>query len=247
VGGSLIWLGQDAQGSGIVFRNVNYAPTRISTHALETEIQRYATIADAEAFSYQSEGHDFYVLTFPSAGKTWVYDAVTGSWHRRGTWNDKTNVFDRYRVACHTHAFSGLQQGIHLVGDRESGVVYKMDRAIGTDIGGGVIRRVRRAPHLSGEEYRIAYPNLTIVLETGMGLQSGQGSDPTFMLRWSNNSGQTFGNEHWKSAGRVGQYKTRVKFTRLGAARDRVYEFVVSDPVPWRLIDAVFEPSPSAH
>jgi hypothetical protein len=67
------------------------------------------------------------------------------------------------------------------------------------------------------------------------------------MLRWSNNSGQTFGNEHWKSAGRVGQYKTRVKFTRLGAARDRVYEFVVSDPVPWRLIDAVFEPSPSAH
>ena len=61
---------------------------------------------------------------------------------------------------------------------------------------------------------------------------------PMVMLRWSDNSGHTWSNEHWKDAGASGEYRKRVIWRRLGKARDRVYEVMVSDPVIWRLVDA---------
>ena len=67
-----------------------------------------------------------------------------------------------------------------------------------------------------------------------MGLNSGQGSDPQVMLRWSDDGGHTFSNEHWKSMGAIGKYGKRTIWRRLGATmkiRDRVYEVSGTDPV----------------
>lgn len=68
-------------------------------------------------------------------------------------------------------------------------------------------------------------------------------TDPMVMLRWSQDGGHTWSSEHWRSAGKVGEYKTRVRWRRLGQARRRVYEIAVSDPVPWQFIDAYLETS----
>ena len=80
-------------------------------------------------------------------------------------------------------------------------------------------------------------------METGIGLATGQGSDPQVMLRWSDDGGETWSNEHWRSAGKIGVYKARVLWNRLGSSRDRVYEITMSDPVPWRIIDAMIRMS----
>jgi hypothetical protein len=69
---SVLWLGDGHEGAGIVWRAQGYNPVRISTHALENEFRSYATVADAQGYVYQQNGHTFYVLTFPTAGKTWV-------------------------------------------------------------------------------------------------------------------------------------------------------------------------------
>lgn len=98
-----------------------------------------------------------------------------------------------------------------------------------------VMRRLRRAPHVSNEGKRVLFDKFQLDLEVGLGTATGQGLDPTLMLRWSDDGGQSWGSEHWISAGRQGEYKTRAIWRRTGAARDRVFELVVTDPNPWRL------------
>jgi hypothetical protein len=58
------------------------------------------------------------------------------------------------------------------------------------------------------------------------------------MLRWSNDGGSTWSNEHWRSIGQIGKYKNRVIWRRLGTARDRVFEVVFSDPVKAVIVSA---------
>ena len=77
----LFWLGADARGQGIVYRANGYTGTRISTHAVEWQIQQYGTLSDAIGYTYQQDVHAFYVLVFPSANTTWVYDVATQAWH----------------------------------------------------------------------------------------------------------------------------------------------------------------------
>jgi hypothetical protein len=75
----------------------------------------------------------------------------------------------------------------------------------------------------------------------GLGLQSGQGEDPAIMIRWSDDGGYTWGNEHWLSAGRIGKYNTRVSLSACGSGYQRVFEFVMTDPTPWQLISGYVE------
>jgi len=257
VAGELIWYGQTAQGGGVVYQANGYTPERVSNHALETALQSYAYTADAEAFGYEQEGHVFYVLTFPTANATWVYDLTTKLWSRRGVWTATANRYDCFRPNC--HCFYPVSN-LHLVGDRkgfgnyyeggQGSVLCAMMPQFGHDIVGGYMRRMRRAPHLHAELTSVAYRRLQVDMEVGLArsgvaedpllnyYHNGLGDDPTLMLRWSDDGGKTWSNEHWTTAGKIGEYRKRVRWSRLGAARDRVFELVCTDPVPWRIIDA---------
>lgn len=96
---SVFWLAADARGYGMVYRARGYQPQRISTHAIEYAIQTYSTISDAIAYTYQQDGHFFYVLTFPTANVTWVYDAATNMWHQRGH-TSQTGSLMRHSPSC---------------------------------------------------------------------------------------------------------------------------------------------------
>ena len=92
---------------------------------------------------------------------------------------------------------------------------------------------IRRAPHVwdKNDRARVNHARLQIDFTPGSGLVFGQGQTPVAMLRWSNDQGRTFGNEHWASLGAMGNSLTRVMWRRLGSSRDRVYEVRISDPV----------------
>jgi hypothetical protein len=233
---SLIWFSRNAQGDGMVLRASGYQPQRISTHALEYAISQYSRTDDAEALAYQDQGHTFYVLTFPTADATWAYDDSTGFWIELGYWDTARSRFRAWTPQCHMVAF-----GRHLVVDRALGIISTMDVDTATEADGSAIRRVRRAPHLTSELKRTSYQaGFQLDMQVGMGLVTGQGSDPQVMLKWSDDGGNIWSNEHWVTAGAIGTYRTRVKWTRLGSARDRVFEVAMSDPVPWRIVDAFF-------
>ena len=238
------WLTQDERGFMMAQRANGYNAQRVSTHAVETEWQTYGTVSDAIGWTYQENGHTFWVLLFPTANKSWAYDVSTGLWHRRGYWSAANGTYLADRAMCHT-----LNFGKHLVGDWASGTVYDLSSKYVDDFG-NVIRGYRRTPTISDENKYVQFPYLEIDVEVGLGpippLVDGNGNPrpPQLMLRWSNNGGKTWSNTYYLSVGAGGDYGHRVIKRMLGRARKRVWEVSWTDPIPWRFADAYLEVVP---
>jgi len=239
----LFWLGADARGRGIVYRANGYTGQRISTHAVEWHIQSYGNISDAIAYTYQQDGHSFYVLTFPSANKTWVYDVATQAWHERASGND--NQY-RHRSNCQMAFADGI-----VVGDFENGNIYAFDLDVYADNGAiqKWLRSWRALPPGQNNLTRTNHHSLQLDCESGVGLDGTvQGSDPQIMLRWSDNGGHTWSSEHWMPLGTIGNYSQRVLWRRLGMTiklRDRVYEISGTDPIKIAIMGAELILSPT--
>jgi hypothetical protein len=232
----LFWLGRDRRGQGMVYRANGYTGQRISTHAVEWQIQQYADLSDAVAYTYQQDGHSFYVLIFPSANTTWVYDAATQAWHERAGFVN--GAFTRHRSNCQM-AFNNKI----VVGDFENGNIYAFDLEDYSDNGGVQkwLRTWRALPTGQNNLTRTSQHSLQLDIESGTGLVTGQGSDPEVMLRWSDDGGHTWSNEHWAKMGKIGEYYRRVFWRRMGMTlklRDRVYEVSGTDPVKIAIMGA---------
>ena len=239
----LFWLGADARGQGMVYRANGYTGQRISTHAVEWHIQQYGNLSDALAYTYQQDGHSFYVLIFPSANTTWVYDVATQTWHERAGWSN--GAFTRHRSNCQM-AFNNKV----IVGDYENGNIYAFDMDTYADNGQiqKWLRTWRALPPGQNNLKRTAQHAMQIDLESGVGLNLGQGDDPEVMLRWSDDGGHTWSNEHWSKVGKIGEFYRRVWFRRLGMTlklRDRVYELSMTDPVKTAVMGAELLISPT--
>ena len=227
----VFWLGADARGRGIVYRANGYTGQRISTHAVEWHIQSYGNIDDPIAYTYQQDGHAFYVLTFPSAQKTWVFDVAANAWHERASGNE--NQY-RHRSNCQM-AFNNEI----VVGDYVNGNIYAFDMDVFSDNGAAQKweRSWRALPSGQNNLKRSAHHSLQLDCQSGVGLDGAstvQGSDPQVMLRWSDDGGHTWSNEHWLSMGKIGESGYRTIWRRLGMTlkiRDRVYEVSGTDPV----------------
>jgi len=271
---SLFWLGTDARGQGIVYKANGYTGQRVSTHAIEYAIAQYGNISDALAYTYQQEGHGFYVLTFPSANATWVYDAATQAWHERaGLVN---GAFTRHRSNCQCN-FGGET----IVGDFENGNIYKYSLEVYADNGAPQkwLRSWRAIPTGQNTLKRTAQHSLQLDAESGVGLNgfineqvfllitqdnnnlitengdyiasditSSVIADPQVMLRWSDDGGHNWSNEHWTSMGGIGRFGQRIMWRRLGMTtriRDRVYEVSGTDPVKIAIMGAELHASPT--
>jgi len=271
----LFWLGRDRRGQGIVYRANGYTGVRISTHAVEWQIQQYADMSDAIGYTYQQDGHSFYVLIFPSANTTWVYDASTQAWHERAGFVN--GQFTRHRSNCQM-AFNNKI----VVGDFENGKIYAFDLNNYSDDGSiqKWLRSWRALPTGTNTLKRTAQHSLQLDAEAGLYLapvdagnayiitQNNEGittentppqflvdetpyqenPSPRVMLRWSDDGGHTWSNEHWKYMGAIGQYYYRTIWRRLGMTvklRDRVYEVSGTDPVKIAIMGAELIISPT--
>jgi hypothetical protein len=94
-----------------------------------------------------------------------------------------------------------------------------------------LVRRQRRAQYVAQDNHWLFHGRFELLFEAGVGLNTGQGVDPQLQLRWSDNGGHTWSDEHWTSAGAMGQYRRRACWRRLGRSRKRIYEVTLTDPV----------------
>jgi hypothetical protein len=227
---SFMFVTRDLLGHATIGTINGYQFVRLSTHAVENSLIDY-DVSDAIAYSMQITGHEWYIVTFPQANLTWVYDSTTKLWFK---WMslDPLNNFQRNRGNCAT-----FFNTYNLVGDYQNGNIYIVDTEVFTE-GGNPIRRLRRTPHLVSDFQREYFDELQIQFQPGVGTSTGQGQNPQAMLRWSNDGGSTWSNEHWTSIGRTGKYQNRAIWRRLGMARDRVWEVSISDPVKAAIISA---------
>jgi hypothetical protein len=230
LGNSFAYLSKNNRGTAQIVQMNGYVPQRISTHAVENSLTNQ-TITDAVAWTYQLEGHEVYVISFPSIQLTWCYDVASGMWHK-WLYTNNLGQYERCRGNC-----AAVFQGYVLVGDYSNGKIYHLDKNVYTDDGQNV-KRLRRAPHLVSDFQRQYFEELQIQFQPGVGLVTGTGENPQAMLRWSNDGGSTWSNEYWTSIGRIGRYLNRAIWRRLGMARDRIFEVVVTDPVKCVIVSA---------
>lgn len=243
VDNTIFWISEDQRGARQAWRSSGYTPQRISTHAVETAFSSYPTLSKLVSYAYQDGGHLFWVLYIPNTDCTWVFDVAENLWHQRAEWHQNTATWTPHRSWNHTYAF-----GRHMVGDWNSGNLYEMSLNF-LDDSGLAIRRLRRSPTLVDEMRRIYHSEFNADFATGLGPQppfvdgDGNPRPPQAMLRWSDNRGSTWSNEHIADCGYAGEFNTRVIWRRLGQSRYRVYELSVSDPIAWSLVDAYLKAS----
>jgi hypothetical protein len=203
-------------------------PERISTHAIEQFI-RGATLASMRGYAYSREGHSFYLLTAPEGCRT--YDFTTGLWHSRETYDRDTWDWG------HPVNFAGKI----LLGSTTSNVIAELDPEVYADLG-ETQRMAWKYQPVYPAGPRVFFDRLEVVCEVGVGLTSGQGSDPQIMCDFSDNGGRTWISLPNRSLGAIGRYETRVFWSALGScasAHGRVWRMAVSDPVPVTILDTL--------
>lgn len=248
------WLGIDRNGKGTVMMYTGYQVKKISTPALAAAISKYGTISDAIGMTYKQQDHIYYMLTFPKADKTWVFDLGEGLWHER-VWNDPQGNEHRTRHNC-----MALAYGKNISLDWQTGDLYSIDQDVFTDAGQPIIRR-RGFKHITNDGKRVVYDRFTADFQMGVGQHitmnpwspgwsNGWGPntvlDPgNLYLRWSDTRGKSFGEPVAQPLGFQGEYLRQPQWRNLGLARDRVFELFWSSPYEYVLQGAWADATPS--
>jgi hypothetical protein len=235
--GSIFWLSRDQIGGFMVMRTQQYMGIRVSTHAIEQEIAKYSTVTDAVGYCMQLNGHNMYVLKFPTANKTWVYDMSTDQW------NEWLSVIDNNGTLAEHRGYGyAFWNGLSIIGDSNNSNLYALDLDTYTENGTEIIR-LRSFPHIVHDSNRVMYRELVVDMESGNGDDAAlvDGLEPQVSLRWSDTRGASWGNPVVASLGATGEYLTNIQYQRLGVARDRVFEVSWSFPLKTALNGAYIQ------
>ena len=225
---NLFMLARTREGGPIVVAVSNFSVSVISDDpGLNWEVDNYTIVDDAIGYAYKQAGNTFYVLTFPAEDKTFVYHLEQAMWHER-----KGYGIGRWRANTH-----GFFNNKHWAGDFSTGVLYSLDHNTYKD-DAQVIERIRETQVLHERRRRIQVDEIEVEFAPGVGLTTGQGSDPQAMLRFSIDGGKTWSNELWRGIGKVGEFENRSVWRQLGVGFQFNFELKVTDPVPVTVIGA---------
>lgn len=187
-------------------------------------LQRYPAVDDAVGYVVSMDGYPLYVLNFPTARETLVYNYASQQWSKWGYWDSQRGIYQRYRGLSYCYARSW---NLHLVGDHANGIIYRADRNVFTD-NGNAIRSLLRTGHVThGSTFTKRSDIVRLHCKRGAGNDSV--SDPQIMMRRRVDNKASWSNERWKSLGKVGQHTPYIDWRRNGIAKSAQYEFVHTD------------------
>jgi hypothetical protein len=235
---AVIWLALNKYGDSLIVKAEGYTASVISTPAITGIIQSYDTIDDAWAFSFQYRAQFFYVITFPSEDVTWAYNLNTGMWNNWSstlvTPTPTGNAVRQGRFRGNAYAFI---DGLHVVGDFESGNLYYLREDLHTENGQPIVRE-RTMQHIQDRLLRTSIYMLQIDVESGGGETDDHNYDPAIMLQYSKDGGHTWSSEMWRTCGKIGEYRRRAIWSSLGQAYNWTFRVRVSDSVKWVILGA---------
>lgn len=230
---SLIFLAQSREGQIQFVKLHGFTATPISNPDIENIINGLSTVSDAVAMAYQRDKHKFYQVTFPTANRSFLYDSSTGLWSDVQTGPSVAPV-------RHTAQLSTLCGSTMLVSDYNSNQIYTFSDTAYTDNGQTIPREIVTR-HILSNFNRIRISALYLDMETGVGLQTGQGVNPQIMLQYSKDNGRTWSAERWVSSGLVGNYIARVLWRRFGSTRDATFKIRMTDPVKFVITEGAMK------
>lgn len=213
-------------GQVMVAKLNGYVPERMSNPDIESIINSYSTVNDAMSYSYMLGGHNMYVISFPTAGFTWLYDGFTQIWSVL-----KSQNITRHRAQI---SFSFLSNTI--ASDFENGNLYSLTADVYTDNGQQIESEII-SENLSNEDLdRFSINKFRCDIQVGMG--NNVVEFPQIGLSVSRDNGKTYGAEMLQDIGPIGDYKNVVEWNRLGASRDFVFKLRMNDAFPFTLVSA---------
>lgn len=220
----LIWLASSPEGGKSIVQANGGQFKQISDEELTWQINDLSVTSDAIAWVRKQGGVTFYEITFPSASRTW-------SINLEGYLASELQSYGLTRFRGNAY---GYFNNTAYVGDYANGNIYELDFDTYTDNTDSFIRkRVTRVIHKDG--LSITFRSLILDAEAGVGLITGQGSDPQVMMRYSVNGGRTWSSELWRSLGAIGQSEYKPSWNNLGMGNDWAFEFSFSDPTKFNI------------
>lgn len=216
----IFFLGNDK----IIYAATGYSAERISTYGIEQIIEEMSTISDTRFSVYEQFGHKFLVCTFPTGKRTLVYDMSTGLWCERSGVNNTRWLVD------YTFNFAGKAMGLSY----STGHIYEFDQNTYTD-NNATLQRILHVPVIHDAGNRMIHDAIRLDVDSGLGLVTGQGSDPQVVMTYSDDGGNTYSTQRWQSVGMVGDYSKRSIWRRNGESRQRLYKFLYTEPTDFRV------------
>ena len=220
---ALYWLGDD----NAIYRVSGNQYDRISDDCLSNTIEQMNSVSDALGYTVTLQGQDFYIITFPSANKTFLINEKLGKqgWSQltSGTNNDVYSATDSVQAYGYTYVASG---GKWLTLERDE---YTQD----TDS----FLRKRTTGEFTCKDFGLnndsmVMSRLTLDVEQGIGLLTGQGEVPRIMVEVSIDGGRSFPHVAWMELGRLGEHTLRTEVDFMIRGQSFIFRLNMSDPVP---------------
>ncbi len=221
-----IWVTDQGQ----VLRLLGYSPSIISTDMTGRLLAGFNSITDVIAFTMIDQEHTFFIATFPSGGRTIVYDTKMDSWHERSSYLDDGSGYGRWRVNCCARFNNG-----NYGGDYSNGLIYQINPNAYDD-NGNEIQGILTAPEVHAGEQAINWRQIQVVAKTGVGTVSGAGTNPYAALDYSEDGGFTFSTPRPRSMGQIGATYTRLRWLRNGQSRRRMWRVTITAPVERQIL-----------
>lgn len=227
---SFLFMGAGLNEKPAIYQALGSSIQRVSTKSIEHLIHDYdeTVISNARAFSYSEDGNYFAVFTV--GDNTFVYDQTSSklsgipSWHERQTGVTNGTGFQKWRAVHGVKAFGRIN-----VGDDRSGRVGSLDSDCFTEYGDPIENVWTTKPFVNKGDGLFS-KEIELFMQTGLG--NADVTDPQIRMDYSDDGGRTFNSEVSLSLGKVGEYKTRARWKRLGRIPNtRVLRWKVTDPV----------------
>lgn len=211
---------------------------KISDNAIDTLIQEFTSDEIAEAFwmTYSQRGQVLAILTINStriSGRTFVYNGTASVLGGKQVWVEyQTGVKNgQWRVNSIIKAY-----GEFLCGDSIDGRIGFLDESKSDDYGNVIFRQVSSQP-FSQDGISVFSGEFEATFESGVGLTTGQGSEPIVRMDFSDDGGRAFSSEFSRTIGKIGRFGQRSIWRRQGRFPvSRVVRLTVTDPVKANLI-----------
>ena len=205
--------------------------TTISTPPMAKKFKEYVSVSDAIGWTIKIDSQWFYIITFPTANKTWALP-IGGEWFELASGVNDRDVSDSYAYCFRKH----------LVADYRNGNIYELSNIVYDDNGEAIIRLRDSAPIHGGAVNApgksLEMNRFELIMETGVGILSGQGSNPVVMLSTSDDGGNTFSTEMFGTIGKLGEFQYKVEWFGLGSFYQRIIRVRTSDPVYYSIHSA---------
>ncbi len=232
------WLGDDFA----IYRSSGGAEERISTDAISNAISKIPFTGNAISNTFTFEGQNFYQITFPTGGRTFIVNESLGvnGWFELSSGVNSPFETTKYQGQSIINVYNKV-----IVADDSNGNVYKLDLNTYTNNGDPLQRiRVTQAANsdlLGVKGKRVQMSAVKFIMESGVGVIDGQGDNPRIMVEYSDDGGNSWNGGSWPRVGRLGEFQLQVEWFNLGSFYDRIFRLSTTDPVNYSLFSATID------